>query len=174
MKINKFSDFILNENSLFEEDVKSDSSKLTLELVSEMDKKRPDVKKIKELVEAGADVKSTDSDSGASVLHIASATDNIDLAKLCLDNGVAVDVKDNSEFTPLLWAVSYDSPNVLKLLIDSGANVNAKGSDGKSSFELAKSEDSKEALKILSSSFDFSNFKFEGKVYDFSKLIPTA
>ena len=171
MKIHKFSDFILNESSLFEEDVKGDSSKLTLELVSEMDKERPDMEKIKELIKSGADIKSTDSELGASVLHIASATDNIDLAKLCLDNGVDVDVKDNSEFTPLLWAVSYNSPKVLKFLIDSGANTNAKGNDGRSSFELAKSEDSKDALKILSSSFNFSKFEFEGKVYDFSKLI---
>ncbi|HEV2686908.1 MAG TPA: ankyrin repeat domain-containing protein, partial [Bryobacteraceae bacterium] len=52
---------------------------------------------------------------------------NNDLAALrVLVKSSDVNIKDQRESTPLMYAAAYGSLDVMKLLIDAGANVNAK------------------------------------------------
>lgn len=205
MKIRNFNDFILNEQSLFEEDVKKADPELTSKLVQLLDEKSDDINTIKGLINRGADISAVDTKMGASVLHYAAMLDSVDLAELCLKKGITVDVTSKAKATPLHWAsgnkalnivqflikngadieavdedgmtalhhaCSKNSTAVVKYLISIGANPKAEDKDGKTPIELAMEEKSKGSVKALSSTVDFGNFEFEGKVYDFSKLIP--
>lgn len=205
MKIRNFNDFILNEQSLFEEDVKKADPELTSKLVQLLDEMSEDVNTIKGLINRGADVNAVDTKRGGSVLHLAAMNNSVDLVDFCLKKGIPVDVTNKYKATPLHWAcankalevvqflikngadieaidedgmtalhhASYtNSIAVAKYLVSIGANPNAEDKNGKTPIELAMEEKSKGTVKALSSSVDFSNFEFEGKVYDFSKLIP--
>jgi ankyrin repeat protein len=205
MKIRNFNDFVLNEQSLLEEEVQGDKAELTSKLVHLLDEMSKDADTIKGLINRGADVNAVDKESGGSVLHLAAMNNSLDLIEFCLKKGIPVDVTDKYKATPLSWASSSDALEAVQLLIKNGAdieavdidemtalhhasyrnsiavakylvsigaNVNAEDINGKTPIELAMEEKSKGAVKALSSSVDFANFEFDGKVYDFSKIIP--
>lgn len=205
MKIRNFNDFILNEQSLFEEDVKKADPELTSKLVQLLDEMSEDSNTIKGLINRGADINAVDTKRGGSILHLAALNNNLDLIEFCLKKGIPVDVTNKYKATPLHWASSSDAleavqflikngadieavdengmtalhhacytnkTNNVKYLISIGANPKAEDKDGKTPIELAMEEKSKGSVKALSSTVDFGNFEFEGKVYDFSKLIP--
>jgi len=67
---------------------------------------------------------------GDAALHIAVATNHVDVVQLLLASGAFVDVLAISRFgptTPLHLAAGHDRPTLVKLLIDHGANPNTIG-----------------------------------------------
>lgn len=108
----------------------------------------------------------------ATPLHWAAGNNSVDVIRFLLDWGADVNVKDSDKQTPLHQASYTNSVDAIKILVSAGADSNAKDKNGKTPIELAMEEKSKGAVKAMSSSIDFSNFEFEGKVYDFSKIIP--
>ena len=205
MKIRNFNDFVLNEQSLLEEEVQGDKAELTSKLVQLLDEMSEDADTIKGLINRGADVNAVDKERGGSVLHLAATINNVDLVDFCLKKKIPVDIINKAKATPLHWAcankalevvqflikngadieavdedemtalhhASYrNSIAVAKYLVSIGANVNAEDINGKTPIELAMEEKAKGTVKALSSSVDFANFDFQGKVYDFSKIIP--
>jgi ankyrin repeat protein len=60
-----------------------------------------------------------------SALHSAVITDNIEIAKLLLENKANVNIKDSYGNTPL-WRASHMNPKIIKLLLDYGADYNIK------------------------------------------------
>ncbi len=50
--------------------------------------------------------------------------------RLCINNGVDINKKDEYGWTALMHAVDSANPKIVKLLIDFGADVNIKGNDG--------------------------------------------
>ena len=81
-----------------------------------------DVEKVKELIQAGADVNAKK--YGDTPLHCCK---NVDVAKLLIEAGADVNAKGYYERTPLHKCENVD---VAKLLIEAGADINAKDSDG--------------------------------------------
>lgn len=108
----------------------------------------------------------------ATPLSWASSSDALEAVQLLIKNGADIEASDEDGMTPLHHACYTNKTETVKYLISIGANPNAKDENGKTPIELAMEEKSKGAVKAMSSSIDFSNFEFEGKVYDFSKIIP--
>ena len=76
-------------------------------------------------------------DKGFSLLHIASKTGNIKLAKYLLDKGVDVNAvsEDGYKGFPLMYAVRSRNAKMVKLLLDCGANINQVDFMGQNSLE---------------------------------------
>ncbi|RXJ93316.1 hypothetical protein CRV00_11725 [Malaciobacter molluscorum] len=81
---------------------------------------------------------------GYTPLHIAVRNNNIEIAKLLIDNGATLDKKDNFKDTALLDAVKNNYVDMSKLLICNGANINIKDK---------KSLTTKDYIKQLNNSF---------------------
>lgn len=86
----------------------------------------PDLKKVKALVEAGADVNAKN--AWGSALHSAVRTGNLEIVKYLIEHGAILDLPDNAGITPLMWAAKMGKLDVVKLLVGRGANVNAVAS----------------------------------------------
>lgn len=78
--------------------------------------------------------------------------------------GADVNIKDESEMTPLYFAAKYNNPEIVRMLIDAGADVNLKNESGfaplygavsnsyqyrPSAFPSVKSDNNKEIVKML-------------------------
>lgn len=91
---------------------------------------RRDLKRIKKLLAAGADVNKAD-EKGYTALMLALGSRNTspELVQLLVDAGADVNAKDSLGMTPLMY-LQTRSPQVLEILIQSGADVNAKSQSG--------------------------------------------
>lgn len=99
--------------------------------------KQQKVQKVKELLEAGADVNQTDA-SGATALHWAANKGYEGIAKMLINNGADLEAKDgNFQGTPLLWAAYDGSLAVVKVLVDSGCDVDSQNSLGNTALHNA-------------------------------------
>jgi len=84
------------------------------------------------LLGQGADVNAVD-DEGYAPLHIAAASDSVDIVQLLLDNGAEINVQSNTGETPLYSAVRNTTPAaaaIMRLLRERGADptiANEKG-----------------------------------------------
>jgi len=88
-----------------------------------------DVRKVRELLDRGADVNARDED-GVTPLHYAAYYGFLDAARLLLDRGADVNARDEFGGTPLHYAAGSGHVNVVRLLLDRGADVNARDEDG--------------------------------------------
>lgn len=82
----------------------------------------------KYLLEHGADP-AIPSELGATALHHAAGIGDIQLLKLLLSRGVAVDSESESG-TPLVWAAGHAQKDAVKVLLEHNANPNLETEDG--------------------------------------------
>ena len=85
---------------------------------------------ISALIEAGANLKATNS-YGRTALHIAAA-DNpaAEALKILLENGAELDGKDNQRRTPLMAAAKYGRPLNIVFLLNAGADAGIRDNSG--------------------------------------------
>jgi uncharacterized protein len=83
---------------------------------------------------------------GAALLH-AAGTDNIDMAKELLDQGVDVNFRGSANNTPLMEAAYAGHVAMAKFLLDHGADISAKKNDGET--PLTFSVGHKEVAELL-------------------------
>ena len=60
------------------------------------------------------------------LLHYAAMGNCTELLRYLLQNGAAVDCRDQNKRTPLFWAAEYDALESVKILLKNGANINAE------------------------------------------------
>jgi len=102
------------------------------------------------LVLKGADVNQP-SNNGFNVfpIHSAAAGNYTDIAKLLIDNGANINVRQQAGSTPLHSAAQNGNLDLLILLLENGADVNARMEGGKLPADLAREKGFKEIAEIL-------------------------
>ncbi|OAD22583.1 ankyrin repeat protein, partial [Candidatus Thiomargarita nelsonii] len=70
------------------------------------------------------------SQNDRSKLHKLSLSNQIDITKFLIDNGVNTDEKDVDDWTPLMVASVNGHTDIVKTLIEKGADVNARDKNG--------------------------------------------
>jgi ankyrin repeat protein len=94
------------------------------------------IKKLKHLLESGANANAKETMEGQTPLHITlrrprgSEKDVASICNLLIQFGADVNAKDNDGITPLHWAVGRMLPKVVRLIIDAGCSVNITDNNG--------------------------------------------
>ncbi len=103
------------------------------------------------LVLKGADV-NLPSKNGYSVypLHSAVAGNYTDIARMLINNGAQVNIKQQAGVTPLHSAAQNGNTELLVVLLEHGAEVNTRMEGGKLPADLAKEKGFNEIAEILS------------------------
>ena len=79
------------------------------------------------LLDAGADVYTTDSNTGATALHKACQGQSVEIAKMLTDSGSFIDaVTPTMGHTPIMDALWYLAPEVVRHLVNCKPNLNTK------------------------------------------------
>jgi ankyrin repeat protein len=104
--------------------------------------------KVKDLIDAGADVDAKNF-AGWTSLHLAAANKNLkDVAKLLLENEANVNAK-NDGWTPLHIATRSGQLDIAKLLLENGADFDAKAIDGLTPLHTAILYEQLDIAKLL-------------------------
>jgi hypothetical protein len=92
-------------------------------------------------------------DDGETPLHFTSCCyypGCPNVARLLLEHGADVNVRDNCRETPLHVAARYGRVEFVRVLLEHGADVGAVGEDGKTALQVASNEGHDEVMKLLS------------------------
>ncbi len=102
------------------------------------------------LVLKGADV-NRPSNNGFNVypLHSACAGNYTDIAKMLIDNGSLINIKQQAGATPLHTAAQNGNLELLILLLENGAEINVRMEGGKLPADLAREKGFEEIAAIL-------------------------
>jgi hypothetical protein len=84
-----------------------------------------------------------------AVLLSAAASGDVAQATALLDQGGAVDARDELGRTPLMLAVMQNRPEVVRLLLDRGADPNSADNSGRTPLQQAKQENLREIAAQL-------------------------
>jgi ankyrin repeat protein len=133
---NKARDFIDDEKAL----------ELGAKLFDNCLEDRFDIKKIKELIDMGADVNATDR-IGSTLLMVASFWGHKEVADLLVENKADVNLKDKWNETALMYAARDGYKEIVEILISNGADVGAKNNDGETAIDLAKDDETRDVIK---------------------------
>ena len=107
------------------------------------------LKKVRKLLEAGADVNTKDEDraydditsgDGYTALIHASNKGHTEIVEALLEAGADINVKSRDGFTALILASLWDNTEVVKALLEAGADVNVKDKIGGTALTAASSE----------------------------------
>ncbi len=86
---------------------------------------------------------------GQVPLYFAANSNSVEVAKLLIDQGADVSVRDNKGRTPIHSAAVQNSVEVAKLLIDQGADVSIRDYRGRTPIHSAAVQNSVEVAKLL-------------------------
>ena len=82
-------------------------------------------------------------------LFTAVQVESIQAVEQAIAAGADVNAKDDSNITPLLWAINNSHKEIVELLITKGADVNAKTDGGQTPLDSANREDKTETADLL-------------------------
>ena len=85
--------------------------------------KKGNLKKVKELLEHGADVNAKDNDD-QTALHRSAHNGRTDVVRLLLEHGTDINIKDNDGRTALHWSAENGHTDTVRVLMENGANQN--------------------------------------------------
>jgi len=95
--------------------------------------------KVKEIIESGGDVNTTDEKHKRPILSIAIGQQHVEIAKYLMSySDIDVNAADNKGDTPLHWAAERQNEDLCLALIALGAKIGAENNDGKKPVDIAK------------------------------------
>lgn len=109
------------------------------------------------LIHCGCDINAQTRRCKASPLHYATYT-NVPSAMLdiLLDNGAEINIKDDDQASPFMWACYLNNTRAIKILIDRKANVYDGDNFGLSPLEWASHQGNLEAVILLINSIVYT------------------
>ena len=132
---NKARDFIDDEKAL----------ELGTKLFDNCSEDRFDIKKIKELIDMGADVNQNDWRNETALMK-ASKNGHKEVVEFLIQKGADVNQKDDYGWTALMWASNGGYEEIVELLIQNRADVNVKDYKGRNAVMIAKDEKTRKAI----------------------------
>jgi len=110
--------------------------------------KKGDLARVKEFVEAGADVNAKNTHR-ETALMVATHKNHIDIVKYLVEKGADMNVKNVNGVTALIVATFNDRIDIVKYLVEKGAHMNAKDSHGYTALMLGTRENHIDIVKYL-------------------------
>lgn len=109
------------------------------------------------LIQCGCDINSQTRRCKAAPLHYATYP-NVPAAMLdvLLDNNAELEIKDDDQATPFMWACYLNNPRAIKILIDRKANFYSIDNFGLSPLEWASHQGNIESVTLLVSAVSYS------------------
>lgn len=104
---------------------------------------------VRQLIKEGADVNEVDMFGGNTGLHWAARQGLSTMARLLLDHGARVNVRNDAGETPLHWAAAEGQKALLVTLIAHGADVNAVDRAGWTPLRRAEANGHEQIARIL-------------------------
>ena len=98
--------------------------------------RKGDLDEVRQLIEAGTDINTTD-ETGATPLHWAADASHTAIAELLISKGADVNATANDGFRPLHFAANAGSTAMAELLISEGAEINATENVGLGALHIA-------------------------------------
>lgn len=107
-----------------------------------------DLAAVQAMVEAGADVNTTQPD-GATALHWAAHWEDLDTARYLIEAGANVNAANHLQVTPLLMAAANGQAELVEALLAAGADANAALTSGETALMSAARAGSVAAVRSL-------------------------
>jgi ankyrin repeat protein len=104
---------------------------------------------VRDLIQQGVDVNSRDAFGDNTGLHWAAIQGLAEMARMLIDNGADVDIRNSAGETPLHWAAKEGQKELVVILIVHGANVNARSKGSWTPLRWAEAHGYKEIARIL-------------------------
>jgi ankyrin repeat protein len=108
-----------------------------------------DTEEINRLLEEGADLNEQEPEVGSTALILAADYDQLDAAKILVENGADPNLPDNYGNTPLMGAVFMENKEMVKLLLNAGADPNFENDEGMSALTYAKDFGYTELVELM-------------------------
>lgn len=115
--------------------------------VEEVRKNR--INNVRALIQEGVDVNARDVFGNNAGLHWAASLGLAEMARLLIDNGADLDIRNDEGNTPLHWAAGEGQKELVVILIAHGADINARGKNGWTPLRWAEAQSQKEIARIL-------------------------
>ncbi len=107
------------------------------------------IDEVRALLLKGVDVNSRDVFGDNAGLHWAARLGLTEMARLLIDNGADVNIRNDEGYTPLHWAAGEGQKELVVILIVHGADVNAHNKRGWTPLRWAEAQSQKEIARIL-------------------------
>lgn len=123
---------------------------------------------IKKHILAGSDLNSIEQQGGSTALITAAAFGNYDAAKLLIDAGADLNLKNNDGSTALHTSAFFCREEIVQLLLDNGADLSLKNNYGNTALESVQAPFDKvkpvydaigKAMKPIGIVFDYDHIK---------------
>lgn len=92
---------------------------------------------VRQHIKAGSDINVLESTRKSTLLITAAYFGRLEVAKILIDAGAELNIKNNDGATALHTAVAFSRTEVAKILIDAGADLNIKNNDGSTALHTA-------------------------------------
>jgi ankyrin repeat protein len=107
------------------------------------------IDEVRALISKGIDVNSRDVFGDNAGLHWAASLGLAEMARLLIDSGADVNIRNEEGYTPLHWAAGEGQKELVVILIVHGADVNALNKRGWTPLRWAEAQSQKEIARIL-------------------------
>lgn len=84
-----------------------------------------------------------------SALHVVASIGAYDMAKILIERGADVNLKNRDEQIPLHWAAWNNRENLVQMLIEKGAKINAIDKEGNSPLHFAVQNNALDTARLL-------------------------
>ena len=116
----------------------------------EMEKLEPNLSLVRDLITLGANVDWQDEGHyNWTILHYTIFYNRIEIAKIIIDAGADVNVKNKLGDSPLHFSAYYDRYEITQMLIGAGADLDIQEDSGKTALHLSVYNNHIENVKIL-------------------------